>query len=148
MISRTVLLIWLQGQCACYNIDSVSGMISRTVRLLWYRQCIWYDIKDSAPDMILRTVLLIWLQGHCACYDIDSVSGMMSRKVLLIWHQGQCAWYDIKVNHSSFHYARQKKPRVWALLLPLCCSFSFPMYIFICIHSCATSRKTDLPLYW
>ena len=75
-------------------------MITRTVRLIWYRQCAWYDIKDSASDMI-STVRLIWYKGRCAWYNFDGALDMIStvhlisRTVHLIY-QGQCAWYNIK----------------------------------------------------
>ena len=137
-----------QGQYAWYDIDSATD-ISRTVRLIWYWQCVWYDI---------RTVRLIWHQGQWTWYDIkDNKTDITSRTVHLIY-QGQCVWCDIKdsmpdmistvhrrikVNHSSFHHARKKKPQVWSLLRPLCCSFSFPMYIFIC-----TPFVCNLPEGW
>jgi len=92
-----VRLIWYR-RCAWYDIKDDAPDIISTVRLIWYRQCIWYQgqfiwyIKDSAPDITSRTVRLIWYR-QCASY-IDGAPDMISRTVRLIYRR--CAWYDIK----------------------------------------------------
>jgi uncharacterized protein YbaR (Trm112 family) len=138
MISRTVSLIWHQAQCAWYDIkDSFLDMTSSTVNLIYQGQWTWYDIKDSAPDMVSRTVRLIY-QGQWTWYIKDSALGMTSRTVRLIWYQGQCAWYNIKVNNSSFHPARKNKVASVgtppSVMLPLQFSHVHFYLHSICVH--------------
>jgi hypothetical protein len=158
-----VRLIWYQGQCAWYDIKDIAPDMISTVHLIWYQgQCIWYDIKDSAHDMISGKLCLIWYRQWIQ-YDIrESVPDMISTVNLI--YQGDCAWYDIDgvpdmisrtapnmtSRSTTLHFTLPERKSCecgHSSVLYATPSVSLCTFLFV-LHSCATSRKTDLPLYW